>query len=110
MSRWWPRSLFGRLLLFLTGGLVLAQLLSAAILLQDRDQTLYHAIGGHLAQRIAAIVNLFDGLNEAERRRLAAALCFGLITGMAPAQPARFSDVETGWTSTRPVGDRGLSF
>ncbi|MFO1371552.1 MAG: ATP-binding protein [Candidatus Competibacteraceae bacterium] len=69
-----PASLFGRLLLFLTGGLVLAQLLSAAILLYDRDQALYHAVGGHIAQRIAAIVNLLDTLDPAERQRLATAL------------------------------------
>lgn len=69
-----PQSLFGRLLLFLTGGLVIAQLLSAAILLQDRDQALYQAIGGHVAQRIAAIVDLLDTLDERERRRLVTAL------------------------------------
>ncbi len=69
-----PQSLFGRLLLFLTSGLVLAQLLSAAFLLQDRDQALYHAIGGHIAQRIAAIVNLLDTLDNTERRRLVTAL------------------------------------
>lgn len=74
MRRLLPQSLFGRLLLFLTGGLVVAQLLSAAILLQDRDQALYHAIGGHVAQRIAAIVNLLDTLDDGERRRLVAAL------------------------------------
>jgi signal transduction histidine kinase len=69
-----PQSLFGRLLLFLTGGLIIAQLLSAAILLQDREQALYHAIGGHVAQRIAAIVNLLDALDDSERRRLVTAL------------------------------------
>ncbi len=69
-----PPSLFGRLLLFLMVSLALAQLLSAAILLQDRDQALYHAIGGHVAQRIAAIVNLLDTLDDAERRRLVTAL------------------------------------
>ncbi len=69
-----PQSLFGRLLLFLTGGLVVAQLLSAAILLQDREQALYHAIGGHVAQRIAAIVNLLDALGADERQRLVTAL------------------------------------
>ncbi|MDG4552234.1 MAG: ATP-binding protein [Candidatus Contendobacter sp.] len=69
-----PQSLFGRLLLFLTGGLIVAQLLSAAILLQDREQALYHAIGGHVAQRIAAIVDLLDTLDEGERRRLVTAL------------------------------------
>ncbi|MFO1421225.1 MAG: ATP-binding protein [Candidatus Competibacteraceae bacterium] len=69
-----PQSLFGRLLLFLTGGLIIAQLLSAAILLQDREQALYHAIGGHVAQRIAAIVDLIDTLDDSERRRLVTAL------------------------------------
>ena len=69
-----PQSLFGRLLLFLTGGLIVTQLLSIAILLQDRDQALYHAIGGHVAQRIAAIVNLLDTLDETERQRLVTAL------------------------------------
>ena len=69
-----PQSLFGRLLLFLAGGLIIAQLLSAAILLKDRDQALYHAIGGHVAQRIAAIVNLLDTLTESERQRLVTAL------------------------------------
>lgn len=73
--RWLPQSLFGRLLLFLTGGLVIAQLLSAAILLQDRDQALYHAIGGNIAERIAAIVELLDTTAEAgERQRLVTAL------------------------------------
>jgi signal transduction histidine kinase len=69
-----PQSLFGRLLLFLTGGLIVAQLLSAGILLQDREQALYHAIGGHVAQRIASIVNLLDTLDETERQRLVTAL------------------------------------
>lgn len=69
-----PPSLFGRLLLFLAGDLVIAQLLSAAILLQDRDQALYHAIGDHVAQRIAAIVALLDTLSDDERQRLANAL------------------------------------
>ncbi len=69
-----PQSLFGRLLLFLTSGLVVAQLLSAAILLQDRDRALYDAIGDHVAQRIAAIVDLLDTLSDDERQRLAAAL------------------------------------
>jgi len=70
----WPQSLFGRLLLFLTAGLVAAQLLSAAILLQDRDQALYLAVGGHVAQRIAAIVKLLDTLEDVERQRLVTAL------------------------------------
>lgn len=69
-----PQSLFGRLLLFLAGGLIVAQLLSVGILLQDREQALYHTIGGHVAQRIGAIVNLLDSLDKTERPRWAGAL------------------------------------
>lgn len=69
-----PQSLFGRLLLFLLIGLILAQGLSAAILLYDRGQVLYRAVGGHIAQRIGAMVNLLDTLPAPERRRAVAAL------------------------------------
>ena len=69
-----PRSLFGRLLLLLMVGLSVAQLLGAAIQLRDRDQALYQAIGFNIAQRVAAIVELLDDLNEAERQRIVAAL------------------------------------
>jgi len=96
MRRWLPQSLFGRLLLFLSGGLVFAQLLSAAILLQDRDQTLYHAIGGHVAQRIVAIVNLLDGLNDAERQRLA---------GVLDLPPTRLS-LDLPWQTDRTPDER----
>ncbi|HRC71289.1 MAG TPA: ATP-binding protein [Candidatus Competibacter sp.] len=91
-----PRSLFGRLLLFLAGGLIIAQLLSAAILLKDRDQALYHAIGGHVAQRIAAIVNLLDTLAESERQRLVTAL---------DLPPTRIS-LEIPWEQTAEPDER----
>ncbi|MCP5419842.1 MAG: HAMP domain-containing protein [Gammaproteobacteria bacterium] len=69
-----PRSLFGRLLLLLLGGLLLTQLLSAVIQFHDRGQILYQAVGGDIAQRIAAIVELLDESAPSERRRLVAAL------------------------------------
>ncbi len=69
-----PRSLFGRLVLLLMGGLSVAQLLGAAIQLRDRDQALYQAIGFNIAQRVVAIVELLDDLSEPERRRIVAAL------------------------------------
>lgn len=98
-----PQSLFGRLLAFLAGGLTLAQLLSAALLLQDRDQALYHAVGGH-AQRIAAIVNLLDSLEDVPnggdwsprwicRRLTSALICPGnpLPSRMIATKPPCFS-------------------
>ena len=67
-----PRSLFGRLVLILLGGLILAQLATAYINLTERDQLLYRAGGMHLAQQIADIVKLLDSLPAAERRRVVA--------------------------------------
>ncbi len=65
-----PRSLFWRLMLVLFGGLIVAQLLSAAINLAERDRLLFRASGIQPAQRIADIVRLLDSLNPEERRRI----------------------------------------
>ncbi len=97
LLRWLPHSLLGRLTLFLTGGLIVAQLLSTAILLQDRDEALYQAIGGHVAQRIGAIVDLLDTLNDdAERRRLVQAL---------DLPPTRLS-LDLPWQTDTPPDER----
>ena len=65
-----PQSLFGRLMLVLSAGLILAQLLSAAINLVERDSLLVRASGMQPAQRIADIVALLDSLTPAERARI----------------------------------------
>ena len=67
-----PRSLFGRLVLILLGGLIFAQLATAYINLAERDQLLYRAGGMRLAQQISDIVRLLDSLPAAERRRVVA--------------------------------------
>jgi signal transduction histidine kinase len=67
-----PRSLFGRLVLVLLSGLILAQLATAYINLAERDQLLYRAGGMRLAQQISDIVKLLDSLPAAERRRVVA--------------------------------------
>lgn len=72
--RWWPQSLFGRLILVLGGGMLVAQLLSAAFNLVERDQLLTTASGRQQAQRIADVVNLLDVLGPAERERVVAVL------------------------------------
>jgi signal transduction histidine kinase len=68
-----PQSLFGRLVLVLLGGLVLAQLATGYINLAERGQLLHQAGGMRLAQRIADIGKLLDSLPPAERRRVVAA-------------------------------------
>ena len=65
-----PRSLFGRLVLLLLTGLVLAQLLSAFILLRDRGQVLYESIRENLIVRTAGIVRLLDSLPSSDRQQL----------------------------------------
>jgi signal transduction histidine kinase len=72
--RWFPKSLSGRLVLVLLGGLLLAQLLGAAILLRDRATALYEASGLAAAQRIAGIVRVFDTLTPEQRRLMVSAV------------------------------------
>ncbi|MEK7437986.1 MAG: ATP-binding protein [Pseudomonadota bacterium] len=70
--RFAPRSLFGRLVLILLGGLIIAQLATAYLNLAERDQLLYQAGGMRLAQQISDIVKLLDSLPAAERRKVVA--------------------------------------
>jgi signal transduction histidine kinase len=67
-----PRSVFGRLVLVLLGGLLAAQIATVYINLSERDQLLYRTGGMRLAQQISDIVQLLDSLPPAERRRVAA--------------------------------------
>jgi signal transduction histidine kinase len=67
-----PRSLFGRLVLILLGGLAMAQLATAYLNLSERDQLLYRAGGMRTAQRIADICRLLDSVSAEERRRIVA--------------------------------------
>lgn len=67
-----PRGLFGRLVLVLLAGLLLAQLATLYINLSERDQLLYRAGGMQLAQQISDIVKLLDSLQSDERRKVVA--------------------------------------
>jgi signal transduction histidine kinase len=67
-----PKSVFGRLVLVLLGGLLAAQIATVYINLSERDQLLYRTGGMRLAQQISDIVQLLDSLPAADRRRVAA--------------------------------------
>jgi signal transduction histidine kinase len=73
-ARWLPRSLFGRMMLVLASGLLLAQLLSAAINFAERDRLLVAASGMQQAQRIADVVKLLDSLDPPARERIVSVL------------------------------------
>ncbi|MHB8453344.1 MAG: ATP-binding protein [Acidiferrobacterales bacterium] len=65
-----PRSLFGRMVLILLIGLVVAQVLSATLSLYERDNYLYRVRRREVAQRIGGIVRLLDSYSPAERHRI----------------------------------------
>lgn len=92
--RWLPQSLFGRLALILFGGLLVAQLLSAAINFAERDRMILRASGMQSAQRIADIVKLFDSLSPAERQRIAGILSAPLLAVTLTQDPQ--AEPETG--------------
>jgi len=86
--RWLPKSLFGRLALILFGGLLIAQLLSAAINFAERDRLIFRASGMQSAQRIADIIKLFDSLNPVDRQRIAGILSVPpLVVTLTPGRP-----------------------
>ncbi|MGL5633255.1 MAG: ATP-binding protein [Azovibrio sp.] len=69
-----PRSLFWRLVWVLLAGLIITQLLSAALNYEERDQLLLHASGIQSAERIGDTVHLLDSLNGEERKHVASLL------------------------------------
>lgn len=67
--RWWPRTLYGRLLGVLLIGLVAGQGLSLWINLAERDRVVQRSTGLQPARRVADLVLLLDTLDVAERQR-----------------------------------------
>lgn len=65
-----PKSLFGRLVLVLLTGLILAQLLSAFILLRDRGQVLYKSIRENMIVRTVELIRLLDAIPSQNRQEL----------------------------------------
>lgn len=66
-----PRTLFGRLVLLIAGGLVLAQLIGAAMHLTERQRTIGTTVGQEFAQRVAAIHRAIDSQVGSDRQALA---------------------------------------
>lgn len=101
MTGWLPRSLFGRMVLLMTAGLVLAQAAGAVIHLVERQRTLGHTIGHELAQRIVAVFRTLDRLPVHEQAALAdslstARLQFGIEDAAPAADPGSASGSASG--------------
>ena len=69
-----PRSLFGRLVLILITGLLIAQFISTAVLLWDREQILREQSGLELVERIVSVVQLLEDRTGAHRETLLRAI------------------------------------
>lgn len=97
----WPQSLFGRLLLLMSAGLLVAQLAGSLIKSWDRQRTLGHTVSHELAQRIAAIYRVVDAQTGPQRQPMATLLSTpGLqihIVDAAPpptvAEPSMLNDL-----------------
>ena len=86
--RLWPRSLYGRLALVLLVGLIVAQFVSAAVSLAERDQTLFRFSDAQWAQRVAQAVRLMDSLGAGERQRIAGIITTPrLLVSLSPQPP-----------------------
>ena len=65
--RWWPRSLFGRILLVLSLGLALAHALTFVLAITERSMTMRRAMVSYLASDVASSMAMLDRLPAAER-------------------------------------------
>lgn len=66
-----PRTLFGRLVLLMASGLVLAQSIGAVMHLTERQRTIGTTVGHEFAQRVAAVHRAIDSQTGSERQALA---------------------------------------
>lgn len=71
MMAWLPRTLFGRLVLVMAAGLLLAQLLGAALHLTELRRTVGRTVSQELAQRVTAVYQAIDSQSGAKREQLA---------------------------------------
>ena len=71
MSGLWPRSLFGRLVLVLVIGLIVAQIAATFLSLHERDQALVSFSDQQFVQRDADAVRLMESLPAADRAQVA---------------------------------------
>lgn len=85
-----PRSLFSRLVLVFLTGLVISQVISLAIILQDRGEYIARSSGMQTIQRIADIVRLLDSITPGERQRMIAVLTSPAMRISSAPEAARF--------------------
>lgn len=95
-----PRSLFGQIVLALVAGLVVAHVVGAWLMLDDRARFGDRLRGEYAAQRIAGLITLLDGTAPEERRRVLRALS---------VPPTRLS-LDQSWQAERDLSPEAEAF
>ena len=67
---YFPRSLFGRIVLILAGGFLTVQLITTAIAISDRNALVFRSGATQAATRIGDVVRTMTAANPAERTRI----------------------------------------
>ena len=102
-----PASLFGRTLVVLALGLLLAQLASAAIHLFDRSSSVYQLASLQIAARVAQTARILNRLPPAERAKLVQELSGPHLRVALVSCASSRPNAST--TSVRPNSDAGSS-
>ncbi len=68
--RFFPRSLFGRIVLILAGGFLAIQLITTAIAISDRNALVFRAGANQAATRVGDVVRTLTAASPAERTRI----------------------------------------
>ncbi len=100
--RWLPRSLFGRLVLLMTAGLLFAQLAGSAIHLRERQRSLGDVVSLELVQRFSAFHRAIDGEPALARQRLASDLSTPRLALTVEPSAPQASEVATMLTDFVP--------
>ena len=69
-----PRSLFGRIVLILAGGVLTIQLITTAVAISDRNAQVFRASANQAATRIGDVVRTMTAASPAERTRIMQAI------------------------------------
>ena len=95
-----PRSLFGRLVLLMTAGLFVAQMISVTLHLTERQRTVARSTSDEIAQRVASVYGALDSQTGAQREQLAALLSSKSLT----------STIEAAGEERAPEADESVAF
>lgn len=97
--KWWPKSLFGQLLLTMVAVLFVVQIAGLVIMWSDRSELASRLSGYHAAQRISGMISLLDAESPENRQELIDALSVPPveIDMETPWQPMAKSSIETNY-------------